>query len=460
MNNNNLFMNIKSDGGYAWVEDINGRTILFPTKESLLEIIQKNEGSIECLDSRLEWTDQLLETLDYLHEVTDNKTAVMLALTGEINAAGIKYNEDISYIINEVAPLIKNWLCYCVTYNINRETLVDKLLDRVVLSTDKEELNNREDVVFLDKNAKEQYELFSLTGIIERLLDIKTLLYKLTSEEKEQALKELEDRDTSYLEKSMVVKGLTDMMLDMEQTLKEYKQSQEEKDIVEYKGFKMKLGTYGEGVYYFKRIDNDKLVIFDNRMDMYDKYVEVCKRYETNLGKGLIIVDELMRRTDDKNKALVIMLGIESYIVDRMTNEEFEDITRGLEHAHGALHEIYGCLVNRKIKFDNYAKYKLDKVIDEVYLCDFEDSEIYVVNEDSEKQYGFINEREVFTIDIRDFIYMLNEQDRKEAETELKRYSSGLFDIYDCKYVLKSIGEAISACKEWINETQKEDNKG
>lgn len=441
-NHNGMELTVKDEDGLAYVVNKEGQLVVFPTREELVEVVMKYHKLVSGSDAQEDWLNQIMSDLEKL---TDEFTVEHLAKVAFLNT-GLEDvpEEESDYIIDELDTLVKNWISYCITYGLYKDSLVLDCLEDITISTEEFNIRSLNDAVYLNKDADDGYCCFTFNNLIYNEIDLRTLLYKLSTDEINQTISENNEE--------VLLKGIVAMIEDIECKCKEYFNDKDAKDIVEYNGIAMRLKRYDYegGGFYFERLDNELTMVFDNQMDLFEKYIEVCSRYDSKLQETLKSMDRLTELVGDKNKAIVQALGIDSYIDGDISAELFEQIREELGDFYRIANNLFGQMVLRKIRFEDYGKRLIDKICYETELDAYDEDIIYVTNKASEHFYSDISELDAFKVDLDNVIYMLNEADREEAKTELKRYNSGIFDIYDCKFILKAVGLAIEACREWL----------
>lgn len=191
------------DDGMIWVNEIttepyNSRLIIFPTAEELLEVVVILNNKSEDKNKMITYLKNCVkEDLDKLGSI--ERVAVCEWTLDELTDEEIdRLNEEDEQGINEGIYL--DWSEYCFEYGLHPETMkepyMDECIERVkgTKGDAKSDLSfdsyYRDTAIFLDEEAEEQYWFISndTWGV-----DVEQLLYTLNDEEKELALKELEE---------------------------------------------------------------------------------------------------------------------------------------------------------------------------------------------------------------------------------------------------------------------------
>lgn len=199
---------LESGESIAWVLNKDNKVVIFPTAGELLEVIQQGNKLLSGSEAHSEWVMQMHDDLNELTEFKNDEDIIVLGLTDE--------DRD-EYITEQLSYLLINWLCYCVTYNLHREELVNKLLDKLVIDIKEVDIDKEKDVYCLDKTAQNKFWLFSWEKLFADEIDNKLLLYNLSNSEREKAIEELNNNDVNCYEKKTFIKGVKSIFNEIRQ---------------------------------------------------------------------------------------------------------------------------------------------------------------------------------------------------------------------------------------------------
>lgn len=189
--------------GMIWVDEVttepyNSRLIVFPTAEELLEVVVALNNRSEDKNKIVDYLKKCIKgDLNILGSI--ERVAVCEWNIDELTDEEIdKLNEQDEQGINECIYL--DWSEYCFEHGLHPETMKEPYMDECIESGKGTKGDAKSDLsldryykdtaIFLDEDAEDQYWFIRHH---EWGVSVDQLLYTLNDEEKELALKELEE---------------------------------------------------------------------------------------------------------------------------------------------------------------------------------------------------------------------------------------------------------------------------